>query len=143
MRFSKASTYGLFAVRYIAEHDANEPVQGRAIADSYGIPLEYLLKILQQLVRAQVVLSERGPHGGFRLRKSPGETTVLEIVEALEGAITGALPVLGAEAEEDGTREIIETLCEESNQFTRSLLGATNVGHLINSKSSALPQARV
>ena len=136
MRLSKASTYGLFAILYIAKHDADELVQGRAIADACGIPVEYLLKILQQLARARVILSERGRRGGFQLRKSATEITVLEIVEALEGAITGELPVPDAIAEANSMKRAIEELCRESSEFARSLLGATSIEQLINSEPS-------
>ncbi len=139
MQLSKASTYGLFALLHIAKHGTNEPVPGRVIAESCGLPLEYLLKILQQLVRARVILSERGPHGGFWLRKSPAETTLLEIVEALEGTITGGFSVPDSIAEANGTKEIIERLCDRSSQFTHSLLSATNIGQLIGAMPSPQP----
>ena len=139
MRFAKASVYAVIAILYIAKHDTDGLVQGRTIADFYGIPLEYLLKILQQLVRARVILSERGPRGGFGLRKSPAETTLLEIVEALEGAITGGFSIPDAMAEANGSKEIIEGLCDRSSQFARSLLSATNIGQLIDAKPSPQP----
>ena len=138
MRFGKASAYAVFAILYIAKHDPDGPVHGRTIADSYGIPLEYLLKILQQLARAQILQSERGRRGGFRLRKSPAQTTLLEVVEAVEGTINGELSVLGRIAGADDTKEIIEKLCGQSAQFTRSLLRTTNIKQLINSDSSSL-----
>lgn len=142
MRLGKASAYGVFAVLYIAMHDPEGPVQGRTIADSYGIPLKYLLKILQQLVRAQVIQSERGPRGGFRLRRSPGETTLLEIIETLEGTINGDLCIREAIAGAESTKGIIEKLCGQSAQFTRSLLGTTSIKQLIDSELSPVPEPR-
>ncbi len=139
MRLSKASTYGLFAVLHIAKHGTVEPVQGRAIAKSCGLPLEYLLKILQQLVRARVILSERGRHGGFWMHKSPAETTLLEIVEAVEGTITGQFSVPDAVARANSTKEIIDRLCDRSSQFARSLLNATNIGQLIDAEPCPQP----
>ena len=139
MRLSKASTYGLFAVLHIAKHGTTEPVQGRVIAKSCGLPLEYLLKILQQLVRARVILSERGRHGGFWMHKSPAETTLLEIVEAVEGTITGQFSVPDAVARANSTKEVIERLCDRSSQFARSLLSATNIGQLIDAEPSPQP----
>ena len=136
MKLSKASTYGLFAVLHIAKHGSNGPVHGRAIAEAYGIPLEYLLKILQRLVRAQVILSERGPRGGFWLRKSPAETSLLEIVETLQGTISGGFSLPDATPRPSNTTETIERLCDRSSQFARSLLSATNIEQLRDAKPS-------
>ena len=133
--------YGVFAILHIAKHDLDGPVQGHTIADSYDIPLEYLLKILQQLVRAQVIQSERGPHGGFRLRKSPAETTLLEIVEAVEGVINGELSIRETIVGAESTKGIIEGLCGQSAQFTRSLLRTATIKQLIDSELSPLPKA--
>ena len=131
----------MVAVLHIAGRGTNAPVQGRAIAESCDLPLEYLLKILQQLVRARVIQSERGPHGGFWLRKSPTETTLLEIVEALEGTITGGFCAPDAIAEASGVKETIEELCDRSSKFARSLLSATNIGQLIDEEQRPQPPA--
>ena len=111
--------YAVFAITYIAKYGTGGFTQGRTIADSYGIPVEYLLKILQQLARAQIIQSERGPRGGFRLRKPPAMITLLEIVEATEGTIGGGLSVPETMAGTEGTKEIIEDL----------LPGALNIVH--------------
>ena len=80
MRLGRAAAYAVFATTHLAEHTNGTPIQGREIAESCGIPAGHLLKILQQLVRAQILSSERGPAGGFVLRKSADEITLLEIV---------------------------------------------------------------
>jgi len=41
------------------------------VSKEYGIPLEYLMKIMQQLVRANILRSKRGPRGGFSLTRNP------------------------------------------------------------------------
>lgn len=55
------------------------------------MPLEYLLKILQQLVRANVLYSKRGPRGGFSLAKPANKITVLQIIEAVDGPMVSHL----------------------------------------------------
>ena len=53
-----------------------------------NIPVEYLLKILQQLVKANILKSKRGPRGGFSMAKKPTQISMLNIVEAVEGPHT-------------------------------------------------------
>ncbi len=131
MQLGKASAYGAFATLYIAEHETGGPVQGRDIARACGIPEEYLLKILQQLARARVLRSERGRAGGFLLRKTPSRTTLLEIVEAIQGPVSGDLvsrkEIKGAEPAKDA----VESVCGEIARYAKSLLRKTTICKLM------------
>ncbi|MBF0542263.1 MAG: Rrf2 family transcriptional regulator [Nitrospirae bacterium] len=57
------------------------------ISEERLIPRPFLTKILQKLARAGLVTSIRGSKGGFKLAKHPSKILVLEIIEAMEGAI--------------------------------------------------------
>lgn len=57
----------------------------KALAEFHGLPKEYLSKALQSLSQADLVETTLGPSGGYRLARSPSETTFLDIVEAVEG----------------------------------------------------------
>ena len=91
MKISRSSGYALLAVGYIAQHTEQKIVLSQDISKKYDIPLEYLLKILQQLVRANVLRSKRGPRGGFSLARPPKRITMLQIVEAVDGPIINQL----------------------------------------------------
>jgi Rrf2 family protein len=91
MRVSRSTGYALLAVGYIAKNAGDGVVLSQNISKQYDIPLEYLLKILQQLVRANVLRSKRGPRGGFSLAKSANRITMLEIIEAVDGPLTSEL----------------------------------------------------
>jgi Rrf2 family protein len=91
MKVSRSTEYALLAVGYIAKNQGDGVVLSEDIAKQYNIPLEYLLKILLQLVRANVLRSKRGPHGGFWLAKPATKITVLEIIEAVAGPLTSEL----------------------------------------------------
>ncbi len=91
MRISRSTGYALLAVGYIAQHRDKKIVLSHDISKKYNIPLEYLLKILQQLVRAGVLRSKRGPRGGFSLAKPPHRITILQIVEAVDGPLASRL----------------------------------------------------
>ena len=91
MRISRSTGYALLAVGYIAKNQGKKTVLSQDISKQYDIPLEYLLKILQQLVRANVLNSKRGPRGGFNLAKPPKKITMLQIIEAVEGPMISQL----------------------------------------------------
>ncbi len=55
------------------------------ISERLGIPMPFLGKTLQLLVQKNVLESQKGPRGGFRLAKNPGEIALFHIVEAIDG----------------------------------------------------------
>lgn len=59
----------------------------RALAAATGIPEPTVRKVLKILVRAGIVSSTRGTHGGYALARSPAGITVAELVTAVEGPI--------------------------------------------------------
>ncbi|MCC6950106.1 MAG: Rrf2 family transcriptional regulator [Phycisphaerales bacterium] len=56
----------------------------REIAGATGVPRSYLSKIMRSLVRASLVRSCRGKHGGFRLARDPAVVSVLDIATAID-----------------------------------------------------------
>ncbi|MFH1747976.1 MAG: Rrf2 family transcriptional regulator [Planctomycetota bacterium] len=130
MQLGKASAYAAFATIYVARHQLTGPVSGRRVAEACGIPPEYLLKILQQLARAEILRSETGRRGGFTLRKSADETTLLEIVEAIEGPLDGGLPVRKEVGGTDAARTQLEAMCSGITRYARTLLSKTTIAGL-------------
>ena len=87
LRFTKKADYGLMAIHYIAAHQRDGIVSNKRIAEEFNIPAELLAKILQRLAKRKLILSQSGPKGGYVLARSPEETTVGEVVRAIEGPI--------------------------------------------------------
>ncbi len=85
MKLTRSTEYALLAASYVARQMPLGAVVAKRIADEYAIPQGYLLKVLQQLVRSQILDSVRGPQGGFVLARPADEITILDIVEAIEG----------------------------------------------------------
>jgi Rrf2 family protein len=88
MKLTRSTEYALMAVGYIARNTHLGPVAGKRIAQLHHIPAGYLLKVLQQLARANILLSVRGPQGGFVLARTAEKISLLEIIEAVEGSFT-------------------------------------------------------
>ncbi len=63
------------------------PVSLKAIAETQGLPLAYLERIVALLRKAELVESTRGAHGGYRLARDAADIRMDEVIIALEGAV--------------------------------------------------------
>jgi len=87
----KLSNKGRYAVRAlfdIAFHNDGGPTQVRDIAERQAIPPRFLEQIFQDLKRAGIVGSKRGPQGGYSLARRAVDIRLGDVVRALEGPIT-------------------------------------------------------
>lgn len=84
MKVSQGSAYALHALMYMVRHMTQLPVTSGVIAQAEGIPAGYLAKVMQQLARAGLVRSVRGPQRGYVFARSPEEVSLLELFETLE-----------------------------------------------------------
>jgi Rrf2 family protein len=62
-----------------------QPVPLRQLAHAHEIPAQFLAQILQSLKAAGLVLSARGPAGGYQLSRPPDSISLWDIVLAVEG----------------------------------------------------------
>ncbi len=84
--FSKSCHYGLQAMIYIAlKSTGGKNVDLTQIATELDIPKHFLSKILQQLVKNQLLQSMKGPTGGFRLSRPSDQITLVQIINAIDG----------------------------------------------------------
>ncbi len=130
MKISRSTGYALVAVGYIAQNYQEGAVLAARVSKEYDIPLEYLLKILQQLVRANVLRSKRGPRGGFFLAHPAEEITLLQIVEAVDGPMISHLHL----AEQTNSAPFslkMETVCKSATEEVKKIYGAAKLSVLI------------
>ncbi len=83
---SKSCIYALRSLVYIGQNATQQHKLGiKEIAEELDLPSHFLSKILQRLVKHKVVQSVKGPHGGFYLNEKSKETTLLTIIEVIDG----------------------------------------------------------
>lgn len=80
---SQTVEYALRAIVTIAQADGN-PCTSQVIAKTTQVPGPYLSKLMQRLVRSDLVQSKRGLHGGFVLTRSPSDMTVWDVVDSVD-----------------------------------------------------------
>jgi len=85
LKLTKKADYGLIALRHLAA--SRKSASAKDIAEAYRIPTALLSKILQNLARAGLLVSEQGTHGGYRLARDPHEITALEVIRTIDGPI--------------------------------------------------------
>ncbi|MHC4418750.1 MAG: RrF2 family transcriptional regulator [Planctomycetota bacterium] len=112
MRISRSTGYALLAVGYLAQHQKQKIVLSQDISKKYNIPLEYLLKILQQLVKANLLRSKRGPRGGFSLGKPIKKMTLLQVIEAVDGPMVSQLDLAEHARGERYAARVEQTYCK-------------------------------
>lgn len=87
MQLSKGFDYAVRSLLYLASQPKNATAELRSIADAGQIPVSYLAKVMRSLVRAGLVTSTLGRDGGYVLRKTPSEVSLLMVYQAIEGEI--------------------------------------------------------
>ena len=120
MKLTCASSYALHAVAYMAQQKSDRPVASHKIAQERGIPERFLLKVLKPLVSARVLLSIKGPNGGYRLARPASDISMLEILEAVDGPIRGVAPL--TEENNGPLNNKLEAICKECADDVRKKL---------------------
>ena len=80
---SQTAEYALRAVVYLADQ-GESPRTTTQIATTTLVPAGYLAKVMQNLVRAGLVKSQRGLNGGFTLAHEPQVLSVLAVINAVD-----------------------------------------------------------
>lgn len=83
MLFTVATGYALQALAHMPEDGSF--MMAKELAEQLHLPAPYLAKILQNLARAEILESVRGPKGGFRLTRPAHRISVGEVLSAIEG----------------------------------------------------------
>ncbi len=86
MRISAKADYAVRAALELAAAES-PPVKGERLADAQGIPLKFLENILGDLRQSGLVVSQRGPDGGYRLERPAAEISVADIIRAVAGPL--------------------------------------------------------
>lgn len=72
----------------LAGRDEGEAVSTRVLADEQDVSYQLACKLMQQLHAAKLVSSSMGPKGGFRLGRDPGQISLLDIVQVIQGPLS-------------------------------------------------------
>jgi Rrf2 family protein len=89
MKFGVGVDYSLKALLMLADrYPSAQPLRVEEIAAAQGVPENYLRRLLIELKRGGLVLSQKGPSGGYMLARPPARITMADVVEIIEGDYT-------------------------------------------------------
>ena len=86
MRVSAKTDYALRAMAELAAAPPG-PVKGERLASLQEIPLKFLENILTELRRAELVATQRGAEGGYRLARPAEEISLADVIRAVDGPL--------------------------------------------------------
>jgi len=92
---SRSAEYAIRALSLLAVRHENGALHSREIAADLGLPPQFLSKILRRLTATDLVTSQRGRSGGFRLNRPADQISLIELVVPFEHQWTGVDCILG------------------------------------------------
>lgn len=129
VKLSNKGRYGVRAIFDIAFHSGGKATQIKDISRRQAIPPRFLEQIFQDLKRAGLVTSKRGPRGGYALAMDPDDIRIGDIVRALEGPIMLAGNDGSSEADET-SRVVTETVFSELSDNIEACFDAVTIQDL-------------
>ncbi|WP_043530205.1 SUF system Fe-S cluster assembly regulator [Litchfieldella xinjiangensis] len=138
MKLSRMTDYAAVVMAQIARHPERSHAAGD-LADAVLLPHPTVSKTLKMLVRAGLLVSQRGAQGGYRLSRPAIQITASDIITAIEG------PVAVTEcSHDDGDCDLVAT-CGVSDNWQRvslairTLLDSVTLVHLAQTTPIKLP----
>ena len=87
MRLSTKSRYAVTSLLDLVMHSDHAPVSLADISIRQGISLSYLEQLFAKMRRNKLVVSTRGPGGGYSLGSSPGQVCIADVINAVDEEI--------------------------------------------------------
>ena len=104
MKLSTKGRYAVVALIDLATAKGEQPTSLAAISRRQDISLPYLEQLFVRLRRAGLVVSARGPGGGYRLARPAEEINLVEVLDAVDETVSALHVGAGASGGQSGTR---------------------------------------
>jgi Rrf2 family iron-sulfur cluster assembly transcriptional regulator len=131
MRLTTKGRYAVTAMLDLAIHHDRGAVALSEISMRQRISLSYLEQLFAQLRRRDLVVSTRGPGGGYSLKRSPHEISVAQIIDAIEEHID-ATQCGGLKNCQDDNPCLTHFLWQDLSVQIRDFLTNISLGSLVN-----------
>src|SRR3954465_10667643 len=110
MRVSARVDYAVRALVQLAADESRMPVKAEHLARTQEIPPKFLLEILRQLKQKKLLVSRRGPDGGYVLARPADEISIADVIRAVEGPLATVRDVSPADLSYEGPTASLPTV---------------------------------
>jgi Rrf2 family protein len=110
MRVSARVDYAVRALVQLAADESRMPVKAEHLATTQEIPPKFLLEILRQLKQKKLLVSRRGPEGGYVLARPANEISIADVIRAVEGPLATVRDVSPANLSYEGPTASLPTV---------------------------------
>ena len=86
MKLTRASDFAIRLMVYLASGKGS--TKSIEIARELGVPFNHLSKLVQTLSRGGLLITRKGKNGGISLAADPKKTSVVEVIETIEGPLS-------------------------------------------------------
>ena len=132
MLFSKSFGYALRGILYIAlMQDEKKWIQVDEVANRLGVPRYFMGKIMKRLAKEQLLVSSKGPYGGFTLHEDTLSTSIYDVVEVTDGLLSFKTCVLRMQECNAENPCPMHSKIEEVKMDLKSMLESTSIGDLL------------
>lgn len=83
---TKHTDYAIRALITLAENKQRY-VSSREISVRQDIPYQFLRRILHELIRAKLVVSQEGGSGGFKINVNPDDISAADVISIFQGRL--------------------------------------------------------
>ena len=104
MKLTTKGRYAMVALTDLALEVGQEPVNLTELSKRQDISLTYLEQLFVKLRRAGLVVSVRGPGGGYRLSRPPADIRVVDVLTAVDETVSALHTGAGASGGASGSR---------------------------------------
>ena len=130
MRLTTKGRFAVTAMLDLALHAGKGPVTLSGISERQKISLSYLEQLFGKLRRRKIVVSVRGPGGGYNLARTPSQVTIADIIGAVEEPLDST-QCGGRENCRENQRCMTHDLWEELNATVYGFLAGVTLAQLV------------
>ena len=138
MRVSAKSDYALRALIEIAAGDAGRAVSAEELGRAQDIPHNFLQAILADLRRSDIVLSQRGKAGGWRLARPAEAITVADVIRAVDGPLVSVYGLRPEAVTYPGRAEVLQLVWIAARSSLREVFENVSLADLA---AASLPES--
>lgn len=142
MRVSAKSDYALRALVEIAQRTDGVAVSAEEIGRLQEIPHGFLQAILADLRRADVVQSQRGQSGGWRLAGSAKDITVADVIRSVDGPLVSVYGLRPESVTYNEATQVLQYVWIAARSSLREVFESVSIQDLVDGELPAVVAAR-